>query len=193
MMQQKRLLRRELQRRRDALDAAWRAEASGAICQQLTTLPVYQAAQVVHCYLPIRSEVDTRPLLQHALAHRRRVVVPVVVPGLAELTHSWLASLAEADLETGAFGVLQPRTLHPAHPGAWHLVCVPLLAFNRRGQRLGYGKGYYDRLLTVQAAQRVPAVGVAFAMQEVADLPTEPHDTALDWIVTEREVIAARA
>jgi 5-formyltetrahydrofolate cyclo-ligase len=178
-------LRRSYRQRRDSLAA--REQHSAAICRQVVSLPVYQAAQVIHCYLPMRSEVDTRPLLAHAFAQGKRVVVPVVRPGVNELAHSWLGSLAAEELEPGVFGTLQPRRLVPAAPGDWDLVLLPLLAFDRHGTRLGYGGGFYDRLL---AAVPVPAVGLAFAAQEAEALPREPHDLPPGWIVTEREVLA---
>lgn len=180
----KQALRRACQRRRDALDN--RAERSAAICARVTTLPAYRSAEVVHCYLPIRSEVDTRPLLASAFASRQRVVVPIVQRGASELSHAWLTSLAEKDLEAGEFGVMQPRVLSPAEVGECAMLIVPLLAFDRAGHRLGYGRGFYDRLLAVSTA---PAIGVAFAAQELAALPHDPHDLPLDWIVTEEEVI----
>lgn len=181
----KHLLRQEYRRRRDAL--AERAARSAAICAHVVALPVYQQARVLHCYLPTRSEVDTRPLISDALANGQRVVVPVVQRGLPDLAHSWLLAHSETDLEQGVFGTWQPRLLHSALPGEWDVTIVPLLAFDRRGYRLGYGKGYYDRLLLVAPT---PTIGVAFATQAVADLPHEPHDVPLDWIVTEDEVIA---
>jgi 5-formyltetrahydrofolate cyclo-ligase len=177
-------LRRFYRQRRDGLPE--REQRSAAICSQIVDLPVYQAARVLHCYLPMRSEVDTRPLLAHAFAAGKRIVVPVVRPGMSELAHSWLSSLAAEELEPGVFGTLQPRTLAPAAPGDWDLVLLPLLAFDRQGTRLGYGGGFYDRLL---AAVPVPAVGLAFAAQEAAALPHEEHDVPAGWIVTEREVI----
>lgn len=180
----KRALRRACQRRRDALDR--RAERSAAICARVATLPAYRSAAVVHCYLPIRSEVDTRCLLASALASKQRVVVPIVRPGERELSHAWLTSLAEEELEAGEFGVMQPRALAHAEVEECAVLVVPLLAFDRGGHRLGYGKGFYDRLLAISTA---PAIGVAFAAQELAALPRAAHDLPLDWIVTEEEVI----
>lgn len=183
----KQLLRKTYRQRRDALED--RPARSAMISAYVMELAVYQVAQVLHCYLPTRSEVDTRPLLTHALASEKRVVVPVVQQGVADLTHSWLKSTVEAELEPGIFGTFQPRILQPAQPGAWDLTIVPLLAFDRSGYRLGYGKGYYDRLLAIAPT---PTIGVAFADQEVEHVPHEPHDIPLHWIVTEREVIACK-
>ncbi len=180
----KHTLRRMFQRRRAALDQ--REARSAAIAARVTTLPVYQFASAIHCYLPIRSEVDTRPLLTAALSQQKAVVVPVVEPGTGILLHSRLVSLAPEDWEPGHFGVFQPRPLLPVAPGTWDLVLVPLVAFDRSGYRLGYGKGYYDRLLVTGS---VPTIGLAFALQEATVLPREAHDIPLDWIVTEDECI----
>ena len=173
--------------RRDAL--VDRERRSAAICALVVGSPSYAAARAIHCYLSMRSEVDTRPLISDALAHGKRVAVPIVVPKAAELAHAWLDTLAADALIPGAFGTFNPRDLRPAALGDWDLVIVPLLAFDRRGYRLGYGKGYYDRLL---AAGSVTTIGIGFAEQEIDMLPAEPHDIALDWIVTEREVIGSR-
>ena len=181
-------LRREAMLRRDSLDD--RERRSAAICRQVLAMPVYLVARTIHCYLPMRSEVDTRPLIAGALSEGKSVIVPVVVPKAEELAHAWLESLSDDALEPGSFGTFNPRQGRPATSGDWGLTIVPLLAFDRRGYRLGYGKGYYDRLL---AAISTVTIGVAFAAQEVDTLPTEAHDVPLDWIVTECEVIGARA
>ncbi|HEX5689519.1 MAG TPA: 5-formyltetrahydrofolate cyclo-ligase [Roseiflexaceae bacterium] len=177
-------LRREAMQRRDALDD--RSQRSAAICERIIGSAEYRAARAIHCFLPMRSEVDVRPLIADALAQGKGVVVPVVVPKALELSHAWLESLEDAALTPGAFGTANPRSLRPAAPGDWDLTIVPLLTFDRRGHRLGYGKGFYDRLL---ATLHVPAIGVAFAAQEIDALPDEPHDVALDGIVTEREFV----
>lgn len=179
----KQRLRRALRQRRDELTR--RDERSAAICERVRGMARYHAASVLHCYLPIRSEVDTRPLIGAALAAGKRIIVPVVAG--ADLEHAWLTSLANEEMDIGSFGTAQPRLLQPAALGAWDMVLVPLLGFSRDGYRLGYGKGYYDRLLT--ATPHIPALGIAFAAQEVAHLPHEAHDIALHTIVTEDEVI----
>lgn len=180
-------LRREAARRRDALPE--RERKSQAICERIIVSGPYRAARAIHCYLPMRSEVDLRPLIRDALERGKRVAVPVVVPQAAELAQAWLESLEAEALTPGGFGTMQPRNLRPSAPNDWDMIVVPLLAFDRRGHRLGYGKGHYDRLL---AAVTATTVGAAFAAQEVAALPAEPHDIPLDWIVTEREMLPTR-
>ena len=187
MNQMKAALRQDMMARRDALPE--RERRSAAICAQIIAMPTYAAARSIHCFLAMRSEVDTRPLIAEALARGKQVAVPVVVPKAAELTHAWLDSLDAGDLVAGNFGTFNPRDMRPAHPGDWDLTIVPLLAFDRRGYRLGYGKGFYDRLL---GGAPMPTIGVAFAAQEVDALPVEPFDVPLDCIVTEDEVIITR-
>jgi 5-formyltetrahydrofolate cyclo-ligase len=182
----KQTLRRELIQRRDALDK--RQERSVAICARIAAMAALEGVAVLHCYLPIRSEVDIRPLMREALAQGKGIVTSIVQRNALELEHSWLTSLATEDLEPGVWGTLRPRTLRPATLGDWSLIIVPLLGFDRTGYRLGYGKGYYDRFLKASPA---PTIGVAFAAQEVAAIPHETHDIPLDWIVTEDEVIQA--
>jgi 5-formyltetrahydrofolate cyclo-ligase len=182
--EQKAALRQELMARRDALDG--REMRSAAICAAVVALPAFTAARAIHCYLAMRSEVDTRPLIRAALAAGMAVAVPVVVRGATELSHSWIADLGPETLAPGVFGTATPRQLRPARPGEWQLTIVPLLGFDRAGYRIGYGKGFYDRLL-VQAGGH--AVGVAFAAQELAHTPREPHDYPLDLIVTEEALI----
>lgn len=182
--ERKRQLRREAMARRDVLPD--RAERSAAIRGLLTGLEAYRAARAIHCFLSIRSEVDTRTLVAEALAAGKAVAVPVI-DGRGVMVHSWIAGLDEADFERGPLGTATPRQIRPAHPGEWQLTVVPLLAFDRAGYRLGYGKGHYDGLLAQGAGL---AVGVAFACQEVPELPREPHDVPLDLIVTEAGVIA---
>jgi 5-formyltetrahydrofolate cyclo-ligase len=184
--QAKQQLRREARARRAALSD--RAARSVTIQALITGLASYQEATALHCYLAFRSEVETRGLIALALAAGKAVATPHV-DAQGMLHHSWLAGLHPAHFTTDALGIAQPLALQPAQPGDWHLTLVPLLAFDRSGYRLGYGKGYYDRLL---AAAGGLAVGLAFACQEVASVPHAAHDHPLDLIVTEAEVIQRR-
>jgi len=183
MSDQKRALRRRMHAQRDALSD--RTARSATIKALVEALPVYQCAAAIHCFLTIKSEVETGPLIDAALASGKAVAVPFI-DQLGTMHHSWLDSLYLATLTTDALGVPQPANLRPAIPGDWQLTLVPMLAFDRAGYRLGYGKGYYDQLLASVGGAKV---GLAFACQEVATLPRELHDHPLDLIVTEAGLI----
>jgi 5-formyltetrahydrofolate cyclo-ligase len=169
--------------RRDQLRS--RDEASATIAARVLGLPEFRAAAAIHCFLPIRSEVDTCPIIAAALAAGKRVAIPITVSG-GPLEHSWITSLDPALFERGVFGTPRPKVIEPARPGEWGLTIVPLLAFDRSCTRLGYGKGHYDRLLAQAGGA---TVGVAFAGQEQPVLPRAPHDFPLDLIATEHELI----
>lgn len=135
-------------------------------------------------YMPMRSEIDPLPAMA-ALACENRIGVPVI-PGKAVplVFHRWTP---DAAMRAGTFGARVPETAQEMTPD---ILIVPLVAFDRRGGRLGYGGGYYDRTLEMLRARRKTlAIGFAWAAQEIDDLPQEPTDQPLDMVVTEREMI----
>lgn len=142
--------------------------------------------QVVAGTMPIGSELDPRPLMRHLEAFGARLALPRTPPLGQPLTfHAWTPGTR---LSQGPFGIEEPAP--DAELLSPDLVLVPLLAFDRRGARLGSGGGYYD--VTLRALRRqgpVFALGVGYAGQEVPCVPSEPHDERLDAIVTEREWI----
>jgi 5-formyltetrahydrofolate cyclo-ligase len=190
----KNALRTRLRTRRDALPEAARAAWSrhlaeaGAAALRERIVP----ATVVAAYWPLRSEADPRPLAQALAAAGARLCLPVV-DGEQMQFRAWDGS--EADLVPAGFGSLGPAAT--AEPLVPTLVLVPLLGFDARGHRLGWGKGYYDRYLAQRAAAAKPpagrpfAVGVAFAGQQVPAIPSEAHDVPLDAVLTEGGLLLA--
>jgi 5-formyltetrahydrofolate cyclo-ligase len=133
-------------------------------------------------YLPIRSELDPVPVMA---AHPGPVGVPMVEAAARPLRFlRWHPGVA---LVAGAFGVMRPAGTEPLVPRA---LIVPLLAWDRRGHRLGYGGGFYDRTLAaLRAAGPVLAVGLAYSAQEMAEVPVEPTDARLDALACEDGLI----
>ncbi|QGY02669.1 5-formyltetrahydrofolate cyclo-ligase [Methylobacterium mesophilicum SR1.6/6] len=169
---------------RDALDPDARQAASAAIVRALLALPELASAHLVGAFWPIRSEVDPRPAAQGLLGRGQRVALPHVTPdGL--VFREWRAGDA---LVAGRFGLSEPDpSLPPVEPDA---LIVPLAAFDRAGQRIGYGRGYYDGAITRLSRFRpVLTVGIGFAAQEVEHVPAEPHDRPLRFVITEAGVI----
>lgn len=159
------------------------ARGQGAAVAHLAGVLGDHAGKTLAGYMPMRDEID--PLAVMA-AHQGPVAVPVIIGKAQPLR--FRAWSPQAAMIEGAFKALVPVD------GAWlcpQILIVPLLAFDRRGYRLGYGGGFYDRTLAaLRAKGSVLAVGFAYAAQEVDTVPTEPTDLALDLIVTEAGVIS---
>ncbi|BAE52028.1 5-formyltetrahydrofolate cyclo-ligase [Paramagnetospirillum magneticum AMB-1] len=144
---------------------------------------------VVAGYWPLGDEIDPRPLMDALAARGHVLALPTVTQsgGILEF-RPW--SPGEA-LEPGPHGTWHPVARPPVGP---QVLLVPLLAFDTRGFRLGYGGGYYDRTLgQLRRDGAVCAIGLAFAAQEVDTVPTDPWDIALDLIATEHGVIVTAA
>ena len=144
----------------------------------------------VALFHPIGSEPDLRPLLAALVAAGVLTALPVTpAPGLPLSFRAWRPGHPTV---AGPFGLREPgpeaAALDP------DVLFVPLAAFDRRGARIGYGKGYYDRTLAILRSRKpVRAIGVAYAVQEVASIAAEPHDQPLDLVVTERATLPCEA
>ncbi len=180
-MKSKAELRKECHSRRDSLSRAEILQKSQAIRERLATLPEFASAQHILAYVSMGSEVHTHDLIRSLLKERRTVLVPIAK---ADGTLDWSSLQGLDDLEPSAFGVPEPRpgSLRLAEPPEDALVIVPCVGFSPSGDRLGHGKGYFDRFL---AKHRGTPIGLAFEAQKVEDLPTEAHDVPLAIFLTE--------
>jgi len=179
-------LRAALEARRNAIPPETRAALSAALCARAAGLPAFSKATTIHCYLPMRSEVDPRPLITAALALGKRVAVPIFLRKSEETPCALITSLDPSEFEPGVFGLSHPRTRARLDPAEIDVVFVPLLGFARMNgawQRIGYGAGYYDTFLA-RLAPRTRKIGIAFAEQRLDEFPIEAHDIALDDVVT---------
>ena len=182
-------LRVEARSRRAAAFAAGAAAAAQAIARRFLESVPRRAGGAIAGYWPVRDEVDPRPLLTALAGFGHPIGLPAVVARGGELAfRRWPFAAPVALPPAGAYGIPAPPADVPAIVP--DLLLVPLLAFDRRGRRLGYGGGYYDRTLAALRRGPVLAVGLAFAAQEVAAVPVAAGDEPLDWVVTEAEAIA---
>jgi len=187
VLQAKRKLRDEVRARRRAQDR--KDEMSRRIAARLAALPEYAAAHTVLFYVSFRSEVRTQEMLAEAWRGGKRVVVPYCTGGRLELV-----AIDDADeLSPGTLGIPEPRPelrsrperrVAPPEPD---LIVVPGLAFDRLGNRLGYGHGYYDKLLPLVRPDAA-LVALAYECQLVDAVPRLTHDVPVNKIVTERAV-----
>lgn len=161
--------------------------ASMRIQQSLLSWVSYQRASCIIAYVPIRNEVDTSLLVQHALDSGKRVALPAVVG--RNMVFREVQSGYE--LQRGAFGVYEPpddaRLFDPKEAD---LVVVPGVAFDLQGHRIGYGKGYYDKTVHILEGQG-RLVGFCYDFQLVEAIAGQVHDVKMDWVITELRVIAS--
>jgi 5-formyltetrahydrofolate cyclo-ligase len=181
-------LRREARASRDALPAELRRAAADTLAERPFPLAL-PAGTVISGFMPLRSEINPLPLMRRLADAGAALALPVVAGrGQPLVMRAWRFG---EPLLAGVWGIREPpSTAAEVLPD---LLLVPLLAFDRAGARLGYGAGYYDMTIAALRARKpVTAVGVAFAAQEVARVPTGPRDARLDLVLTEREIIDCR-
>lgn len=175
-------LRKEMAARRSA---AANPAAQAAAQDQLRAALAGQAGAVLSGYMAMRDEIDPLPVMADHHAAGGVVGVPVILARATPLAfHRWTPT---ALMIPGAFGARVPEAAEVIVP---RVLIVPLLAFDARGYRLGYGGGFYDRTLAgLRAAGPVTAIGFAYGAQQVEVVPTEPTDERLDLIVTEAGIL----
>lgn len=183
-------LRAKLRRELKAHSPANAASASADLCARVQSSTAWQAARAVLLFFPLPSEPDISPLLTDALAAGKLLALPRF-NAAANAYEAVRVTDPVRELATGPFQVREPVVACPVVAlNRLDLALVPGLGFDARGHRLGRGKGHYDRLLAGFTGMKI---GVAFDFQIVAEVPREPHDIALDAVVTPTRWLQAKA
>ncbi len=162
------------------------------ITESIIALPEFAKAQTIACYVNKGSEVQTRPLIRKALAAEKKVLVPITRKDDPELIFSEIPNLHE--LSPGPFGIMEPNPnkRKPQDVSISDMVIVPGIVFDVYGQRIGWGRGYYDRVLK-KLRKETPSIGVCFDLQLVEQIPLEQFDLPVKILVTESRVIRFHA
>ncbi len=187
----KQSIRKAILAQREQLTADARAAHSAAITGRLLQLPEYRQAGAVLGYMNFGAEFASELWVERALADGKRLALPKVNHHTNHLDLYWVDDL-ENQLAAGLWGIREPvveRCERVDNPDEVEFALLPGVAFTRDGARLGYGGGFYDKLLACMA-QRPVLIAAAFALQIADTLPQEATDIRVDWIVTERETIA---
>jgi 5-formyltetrahydrofolate cyclo-ligase len=177
-------LRRQLIAARDALPPATRLELSARITPQLLALDAYRQANCVLAYMSFGSEFDTAALVTNALASGRQLCLPRVDRNTRRLELHYVEN-PDRDVQTGTWGIREPRAAcPPADLARIDFVLLPGVAFTPQCDRLGYGGGFYDRLIP-RFASRPPLVAASFALQIRDAIPLDANDQRVDVVITE--------
>ena len=184
----KRALRREILLRRNAMPPEQRERASGAICERgLQEIERRHHVRIVMAFWSFGSEVSTQAMIERLIGRGLAVALPRIVGGeLQPRTYR----PGDAVTET-SFGAWEPSDGEILGPGDVDVIVLPGLAFDRRGHRIGYGGGFYDRFLG-NARPDALRLGVCFSVQIVEEVPAGAFDLPVDVVVTERESIRCR-
>ena len=180
-------LRRRVLALRRALSEDERTKLSAEIAEKVAVISEYKRASTIASYVAKKDEVHTSYIINRALEDKKRVIVPSAVPAEHSLVFSEIRSIDE--LTKGHFGVPEPRaeSLKPVRLTSAELILVPVVAWDEKGFRLGYGHGYFDRALV--SAKDSFAVGLAFELQKTENVPHLAHDVRLHAVVTEKRVV----
>lgn len=182
---QKRNLRSTLIKKRNTLLKKEWEEKSREIFEHVLNSSEYKESEFIHCFVSMnhRFEINTHLLIQKILDEKKRVIVPITDFTNNMLTHSYLRSFD--DLTVNKWGVLEPKKMEPVPISKIELVLLPLLGVDREGNRLGYGKGFYDRFLSKIS---IPTFGLIFDDFIIDEIPTENFDIPVHGFISENGV-----
>ena len=174
-------LRSHLLDKRDGLSHDFMKIASKQIQKNLRKIEAFRNAEKIACYYSIGSEVRTLDIIQQIISEGRTIALPRIVDN--ELVFCVVKDFSE--LEKGEFGIMEPRKNCPII-NDFDVILVPAIAMTKDGQRLGYGRGYYDRFLT---KHKTPTIVLEYSKLVVRNIPETEGDVPIQWIATEDEVI----
>jgi len=179
-------LRKRILGRRDAMDSRTRTALSRAIVWDIVETSVYRRSNMIMAYASFGSELQTDEFLRHVLDQGKILLLPRVNRQRELLEVYWVQDPVQ-DLQVGTWGIREPKPDRCARvePAVIDFVLVPGLAFDRRGRRLGYGGGFYDKLLADTLSPCAWLVAGAFESQMVEKVPVDEHDMPMDVVVTE--------
>lgn len=187
----KKSLREAVLNKRNILDREEVRDKSCVIIDKIYSLPQFSSAGLIMCYIDFRNEVKTIQFINTCLKSGKRVAVPLITEhdGIKTMYACEITNTTD-DLETGYFGILEPVKDRPVPAESIDLAIVPGVAFDKSLNRLGFGKGYYDRFLPYLKKQ-CPKIGIAFEIQIADFVPVSEYDIKMDMIITEERIITS--
>ncbi len=179
-MCEKQRLRQEMKQLKLAISPENRAVWSQQICQTLEALPKFEKARHILLYHALPDEVETASMLNR-WCNSKQLYLPVV-----EGENLLIKPYRPYEMKQGAFGIWEPAKVEAIAPSTLDLIIVPGVTFDKQLNRLGRGKGYYDRLLS---HTQVCKIAIAYELQLLDHIPVEAHDIKMDILVTEKRTI----
>ena len=177
-------IRKEFKKKRASMEKTEVAEKSRVACDLFLKSEIYKNARVIMAYMPLGNETDTSYIIKKAFEDGKRLAFPVTDEQSGEITPCF--AFADSNFEKGAFSVIEPADKIVANGEDIDVVIVPGIAFDKKGARVGFGKGCYDRFLNKTNAVKV---GFCYSFQLCDDIPADSYDIQMDFLITENEII----
>ena len=186
-MKMKDRLRKSIEKKRNTLSTSEVLEKSSRIKKRIFEMDLFRDAQTILFYVSYGNEVYTHDMIKESISLGKTVVVPKSVTKNNALILSRLTDWN--NLEVGAYNILEPKqeSIEQVDVESIDLIIVPGVVFDESGNRIGHGKGYYDRLLN--DSRNIPSIGLAFEFQIVENIKSEQHDEKIDIIITEDRIV----
>lgn len=180
-------LRKSIEKKRNTLSTSEVLEKSSRIKKRIFEMDLFRDAQTILFYVSYGNEVYTHDMIKESISLGKTVVVPKSVTKNNALILSRLTDWN--NLEVGAYNILEPKqeSIEQVDVESIDLIIVPGVVFDESGNRIGHGKGYYDRLLN--DSQNIPNIGLAFELQMIDNIESEKHDEKIDVIITEDRIM----
>lgn len=181
----KKELRKQIRERNAALSPEYRAEASRKICEKITALPEYRNAETVFCFVGVRFEPDTSGIIEKALADGKRVCVPLCTDDTTMVAIE--IKDPEQDLVTSFYDLREPREgLPKVEKDEIDFAVIPCVSCDHAGNRMGHGRGYYDRYLSGAEFEQAMICFEAITVPE-GSIPTDQYDQPIERVITDAE------
>lgn len=184
-METKKELRKRVLNIRNSMSIENVEKNSSIIIDKIVNTDIYKQSKVVFIYMDFNKEVMTSQLIKRMLSEKKRVVIPYTDKINTELIPSEITK--QADLKLNSFGYYEPVSIMPVDPEEIDLVIVPGVVFDKQLNRIGFGKGYYDKIL-IKLKPSAVKIAVAHEFQVFELIPTEEHDIKMDMIITEKSI-----
>ena len=182
-------MRKEILQKRKSMHNDDVISKSNQVAKHLFNTDFYKKSKCIMAYIDFRNEVKTEWIIKNSLSSKKDIIIPISVVETKNLILSKLQDY-DSELEPGAYGILEPKKqfIRESSPDSIDLILIPGVAFDKRGYRIGYGAGYYDRFLN-KIDNSVPKVALAFNLQLVPHVFEGKYDVAVDYIITEDGII----
>lgn len=184
----KKQIRKEILLMREAMDSKEVDLKSQLVFERLIATGIYKKSNNIFTYLNFRNEVKTNKIINHIMQNNKNIYIPLCNTSIKEIIICKMDNWE--DVETGTFGILEPKpgTIKISNRKHIDLVIVPGIVFDIKGNRIGYGAGYYDKFFS-SLKKEILKIGICYSFQIVKSLPASPHDIPMDYIITEKEII----